>query len=45
MDLKCVSANSGGYYYKDHLPVLDQKVRNSFQTWIKFKTKEDKPRP
>ncbi|XP_020605863.1 E3 ubiquitin-protein ligase MIB1-like [Orbicella faveolata] len=43
VDLKCVTANSGGYYYKGHLPSLGQKVRNSSQTWITFKTKEDLP--
>ncbi|KAL9961602.1 hypothetical protein ACROYT_G030573 [Oculina patagonica] len=30
VDLQCVRASNGGYYYKAHLPILDQASRSDF---------------
>lgn len=32
-DLKCVQDASGGFYYKDHIPILGKNL-NPFQIWI-----------
>jgi len=33
VDLKCVTASSGGYYYKCHLPSLGQKNKTNDMSW------------